>query len=482
MPGVEVDWFGRNTFAVQMRQDRPQLENAVMLVSLALAGMLLLTGTLGNGGSASWAEPLFVTAGAVGFIVAAVSKTHLQTALKAALVCWLSATAVHFFQSDPWPIVDVSPALAGAEPSSMVFALAAADPMASFRSGLYLAAIPGLFLLGHISAKVLTEDALLKLILAAVAGFAAVSLLSDIDPIQASPGQLRHPGDAVFPFSNRNTFCLFAGIGAVIAAAKLSRRGSAPFSGSEYFWVLALVLCCIAVIASHSRAGLAAVAVGVAIVSWPAIRHPRRLLFAAAIAGGALIATLISNTGLRFLAIEQDLAVRGASWRAAAEIASHHLWFGIGSLDLVMQAYPGQWGDRHIQRAHNIYLQSIAERGLPASLLLATAVGLAVLCIARANKRGIVSKPLGSATLAVLAMFAIHGLVDFSVSAPINASILAILLGAATAEQRRLPSAAASATTASHTTQSSRCTRASADGVLPVHIRDAEPYQGLSGR
>ena len=244
-------------------------------------------------------------------------------------------------------------------------------------------------------------------------------------------GKVRHAADAVFPFTSRNTFCVFAGAGLLVSATMLvgaKREG-------RLVWRCCGIVAASGVVSSHSRAGL--VATGLGLVVMVVVATPSGkvrvlgLLASLGLAAALAAAGAVTLTGDRFAGFSDDLGIRLAIWRASAEIASQHLWLGLGSLDQALQMSPGDWGDRHILRAHNIYVQAVAERGMPAAMAMMGAILLAVRQISRslASLGDWQDRAVPAAVLGVLALFAVHGLVDFSLYAPVNAAILAVLLG-----------------------------------------------------
>lgn len=199
------------------------------------------------------------------------------------------------------------------------------------------------------------------------------------------------------------------------------------------YWLTLAAICAAGVIGAHSRAGMAATIIGCVVVLL--LTRPPRLVLAVLLASiaGLAVLSLFTLTGVRLASLWSDLPVRLAIWQASADIATAYFWQGLGSLDQALQTGPIDWGNRHILRAHNIYLQAVAERGFPATL---AAIAAILLCVRLAwhTQRGCHSPAVRARTaaaLGVLALFASHGLVDFSLYAPINAAILAILLGLA---------------------------------------------------
>ncbi len=437
--------------------------SAVPLTAGSIAAGLLVLTALGRGGEAAWAEGLFLLAAACGWAAFALAHVPLPRPLRIAAFLWVFFAAWCWVQSFHLPALAhplwaaAAEALAGSPPVSIAHSIAL-DPYEAQTDALRLVGYAGLFALGLVLAHSNRSTATLKITAAVIALFCLAALALVPAQPSAELGKVRHAADAVFPFTSRNTFCAFAGTALVIAAASLAPartatggrgsatggrgsatggRGSATGGKARLFWLAAGLIATVAVVTSHSRAGLAATAISVA-VALVVARPDRATLLWAAIAGvGLALASLATLTGLRLASLPDDLSIRLAIWEASAEIAARHFWLGLGSLDQALQMAPGQWGDRHILRAHNIYLQAVAERGLPAALAALAAVGLAACQAVRSIRKATPSGGIASAAaLGVLALFATHGLVDFSLYAPANAAILALLLGLACGSPR----------------------------------------------
>lgn len=79
--------------------------------------------------------------------------------------------------------------------------------------------------------------------------------------------------------------------------------------------------------------------------------------------------------------------------------------------------------------AHNVYLQWLLQEGFPGALAMFGAVGLILLATARGVARRESQRWLGVACLAVAAVFAAHGLVDFALEEPSLAAFFSAMLG-----------------------------------------------------
>jgi O-antigen ligase len=418
-----------------------------LLAGIGVWFLLCLT-ALGRGGEAAWAEGLALLAGALGAAAFAIAPTALPRPLTTAALLWLLLCLWCWLQSLPLPALahpvwgEAAAALPAIGGGSI-----ALDPYAARGDALRLMAYAGLFALGMVLARSGYSLWVLAVTAAPIALFTLAALALVPDQQGFNPGKVRHAADAVFPFTNRNTFCAFAGAGLTICLAVIASGSARVWP----YWLCMAVVCAAGVIAAHSRAGMAATIIG-CVVALLLTRPPRlaQTVLLASIAGLAVL-SLFTLTGLRLAGVWQDLTIRLAIWQASANIAQAYFWQGLGSLDQALQIGPVDWGNRHILRAHNIYLQAVAERGFPATVATIAAI---LLCVRQALRTQRSCHPPAAraskaAALGVLALFASHGLVDFSLYAPINAAIMAILLGLACGNApRALPRQQAFATNA----------------------------------
>lgn len=193
---------------------------------------------------------------------------------------------------------------------------------------------------------------------------------------------------------------------------------------------------------SSSRAGLAAAAVGVALLA--ALLLPRlarrRASAPALIATGVLVAGLVAGAVWirppQPLAndvenITVDIGGRTMIWRSGVEIAKD-FWrtgSGIGSFRYVHPLYRPATASSRFVHAHNDYLEWVADTGvIGALLLLAWLAALTVTAVQiRRRERG---KAMSAALIAALTALALHETVDFSLQLP-GVAIPAFLLGGA---------------------------------------------------
>jgi O-antigen ligase len=433
------------------KQSVPWLGDALALVAVALTSLAII----GQGGEAGWAGSLIVIAGAVGIGTTVVGKVDVPPRLWWAGLAWCAFSGWCLVQSLPLPGLahplwaESAHALRAAGTGSI-----ALDPFAAVSDAYHLLSLVGFAALGLYLTRRGWMGGVTAFIVACIALCAILALLLAAET-SGDALKIRHAADATFPFTSRNTFCAFAGVAVICGAVRLAELNRAGFNARTIFWLAVVAAGTAGVIGAHSRAGLAAVALGTFCGIAMMTKRRRLLIVTLLLIGLVVLVSFAGITGIRASELPEDWSIRAAIWQSAAELAWQHLWLGVGNFDHAVQMAPGDWGDRHILHAHNIYLQAIAERGLPASLLACVAVYL----MARASlpPAGPPATPsaLSPTAIGVGAMFALHGLVDFSIYAPVNAAFLALLLGmacgrthAAESSPPGLPIAALSATTA----------------------------------
>jgi len=268
-------------------------------------------------------------------------------------------------------------------------------------------------------------------------------------------------------FINRNHFAGYLAIAippalAVATLGEVRRRvGSGlrrtivrlfePDSLRALLAAAAVVLAWIGVLLSYSRGGLAAALVGTccfaALVAGPRRRLVVGLLVAIPVA--ALSWSEIRAPGERFLETGQvaDAGGRLPIWRSTLSIVRDYplLGSGLGTYDAVSLLYRTPEQPVRPEHAHNDWLQSAAEGGLPTAAL-AVWLLLAVLrpraLLRRAPRPAALTAGLAAALLAL----GFHALVDFPLRIPALTALTACLAGALCAahedEQRALQSAA----------------------------------------
>jgi len=79
--------------------------------------------------------------------------------------------------------------------------------------------------------------------------------------------------------------------------------------------------------------------------------------------------------------------------------------------------------------AHNVYLQWLLQQGFPGALAMVGCVAIVLTATLRGVARRSTQQTLGAGCLAVAAVFAVHGLVDFAFEEPSMAAFFSVILG-----------------------------------------------------
>jgi O-antigen ligase len=191
--------------------------------------------------------------------------------------------------------------------------------------------------------------------------------------------------------------------------------------------------------------GLAMVFFFALLVTQPRFRLPALVIVVLLILGGAFLFTRSDFVRLRVQKLiasqERDDSARLSMWRPAIQIWRENIWFGAG---------PGHYNDRFRQyrpetvqaapdRAHNDYLNTLADFGLVGLTLVCAALVLVAVSVVRTwpfvrRSDSDLGGRSGSNKLAFvigasssLVAIALHSFVDFNMHVPANA-ILAITL------------------------------------------------------
>lgn len=235
-------------------------------------------------------------------------------------------------------------------------------------------------------------------------------------------------------------------VGALFAGFS-SRRSKMRLHSEVYAWAWIPLLSCsfmgLAVLLSRSRGG-AVILLGSLIVIALMLSLKKRKHRGKSLSSVAVWILLITSLGLsswvgldvllsRFDTLDVDLPARMAIYRGSLSLIEENYWGGAG---------PGmyQWGFRPFQvertgtlykHAHNDYLQSAAEWGIPAALVF---WGFVLWRLRQAARTFFQSKDRwrqGIALGCVGAIFSIllHSFIDFNLQIPSNWMIFNIVLG-----------------------------------------------------
>jgi len=265
--------------------------------------------------------------------------------------------------------------------------------------------------------------------------------------------------DLTGSFVNRNSFatflglCLIANLGLIAqvlseridsASWRMLFHSSVEATLRHGIWpLLGSTLTAAALLLTHSRGGMIATLCGVAAMvlaalSAPSLRGPWRWPLASFAAAGAALMIAVAGSGAleRLGNSSDDSTGRNEIYAGTiAAIEQHPLaGTGLGTFEYVYAPHQPQSELKRVEYAHDEYLQTMLELGLPAAagffLLLALLAGRCIVGVFRRRRNALF--PCVGVGASVLA--AVHSLVDFSLEMPAVATIFAALLGMAVAQ------------------------------------------------
>lgn len=281
----------------------------------------------------------------------------------------------------------------------------------------------------------------------AQAAIGLVSLFAAGDTVLGA-AKVQYQGYATGTFVNRNSFATYVAAAIPIGIAILA----APAPDGDPIkrrWVnsargAGLLLLVAALIASGSRMGLVAGAVGavfavVLALATGAGRGKARIVIAVAVCAGVVVAGFGAPLFQRIVEPSDDIANRltlyGQVWDAI--LARPLLGYGGGSFGTVFPVFqhaplPGEliW-----QQAHSTYLALWFEYGLIlGSIPILIVAGLWLSCMLQLFRRG--ANRVLLATVTAVPVFALHSAVDFSLEIHAIALMMTALLGLGTGVAR----------------------------------------------
>lgn len=266
--------------------------------------------------------------------------------------------------------------------------------------------------------------------------------------------------DLTATFVNRNNYATYAGLGWVCTLSLLyddyrswMKRQNAPservrdtllfFEKKGWLPILSIFILVGALFYSHSRAGLASSVVGViALCAALALNEKadKKLIrrFGAVCMVLAVIFFVLSGKIVDARIATTDLAsedrVQVYKLSLMAILNQPFLGSGLGSFEELFRFYRTPDIHQTFDFAHNSYLETAIELGLPATTAILAALLILVGCNlygARKRRRDSIYPCLG---FAVSILVGVHSLVDFSIQIPAIAATYSALLGIAYAQ------------------------------------------------
>lgn len=264
-------------------------------------------------------------------------------------------------------------------------------------------------------------------------------------------------GDLTSTFVNRNSYGAYAGLGlvcclalAVQAFSRFSMAIGPRFAAERLILqagppLLAAGVVATALMLSHSRgaflaSGGAVLALLAAMTAGGLTSRRAIVALSAALAtaGGTVVAVSGGVTLQRLITQTEIEGDRGNLYRLTADAVADAPWtgHGFGAFASSFRAYRDVSLPRPViyDFAHNVYLETAMDLGLPAAAaLLCSIAGVVWVCL-RGLRRRRRDQIYPAVAVAAATLIGLHGLVDFSAQMPAAALALAFLLGVGCAQ------------------------------------------------
>lgn len=278
------------------------------------------------------------------------------------------------------------------------------------------------------------------LVITAFAAYSLVNLVQLGDTLLGFE-KLYYRGAATGPFVNRNSFATFLAAGLALGVALLTsrlgriRRAGSTGSYAQAALVLVSLLCiAAALLATGSRMGLIAGGVGacVALLLVLPARHPSVWLgFAAALTLIVILVAMFGIETLERLIFVSDETGRATLYGQVWDAILERPWtgYGGGSFAAVfpMFQHPPLANDGIWDKAHSTYLALWFEMGfIFGSIPVLIVLGLLFRAVAGLWNSS--TRSLSVAAIAVVVVFALHSLVDFSAEIMADAFLFTAIL------------------------------------------------------
>jgi O-antigen ligase len=288
------------------------------------------------------------------------------------------------------------------------------------------------------------------------AGYGLVEYFSGNEKILWFP-KYAYKGDATSTFVNRNNYATFSGLGwlcllaiffrdldkrleHVTESRETIRAIVIFFEKGGWIYLFGTATIAGALLYSHSRGGFICTILGILVFCGAKIVNRPRGRFIARwfailclvlvgitfIAGGRQLDERLANSNIRD---EERPLIYELTLKAIGD--QPLLGSGLGSFEEVFRFYRTSAIGSTFSQAHNTYLETALELGIPATILLWSALLYVIGWIVRGvrmRRRDTIYPCLG---LGATALVGIHALVDFSIQIPAVAATYALILGIA---------------------------------------------------
>jgi len=261
---------------------------------------------------------------------------------------------------------------------------------------------------------------------------------------------------------NKNSYATYAGLGLqtclVLLWQHLKRQKPLDLSRQsrqaaileriatrDVFYFLPVVIVLGALLFTGSRAGISFSLVGCCVLLFALAANRRwswKRWLPVVLGGTVLLLGLNLFGDAGFLdrldrdQLKTDLPDRLAGYRIALRAIAGNPWlgFGLGAFENAFRLYRDPTLPLWFQHAHNDYLEAALELGIPAALMLFTAIALLVSCCVTGVWRRRRQEIFPALAVSATATVALHSLVDFSLQMPAIAATYAALLGLGVAQ------------------------------------------------
>jgi len=265
--------------------------------------------------------------------------------------------------------------------------------------------------------------------------------------------------DVVSTFLNHNHFATYAGLGLVCLlgltadriprllssvgeSAQISSEETGDLGVNVIVISLAFAILVSAIVLSHSRAGLIFTLLAVALYLLIFVLSSRWALairagLAVALAGLTALVYMVGGYGFekRMERLEESGVLRFAIYEITEEGIAFRPWSGVGHGAYIhsIKRHKNIGLYHQIDQAHNVYLETAMELGVPVSLaLLAAFLAMFVILLRGVFRRGR-GRVFSAVGLCAMALVGTHSLFEFSMQIPAVAATFSAIAGAACA-------------------------------------------------